>query len=51
MINGCITEQIKLGDWRITTGQGQPGGMISVQSFASEEEARTALKEGNYSFD
>lgn len=50
MINGCVIEQVKPDDWRITTGFGQPGGMISVQSFASEEEARTALKEGNYSF-
>ncbi|MFJ5768417.1 hypothetical protein [Psychrobacillus sp. NPDC093180] len=48
MINGCVVENLN-GEWKITKGFPN-AGMISKESFTSQEEALKALKEGNYSF-
>ncbi|MED1202230.1 hypothetical protein [Heyndrickxia acidicola] len=50
MFHLYIVEEIKPGDWRITTGTPSPG-KISVQSYATETEARKALHEKSYSFE
>ena len=47
MINGCNVQNV-YGEWKIV--HNTPPGMISVESFASEEEGIQALKEGNYNF-